>query len=62
MVERVLHRLLDDALRLGGGEPVLGLALEFGLADERRQHAAGAEHHVLAVTLAARLPWPMRSA
>ena len=47
VVERVLDRLLDDALRLGGGEPVLGLALEFRLADEHRQHAAGAGHHVV---------------
>ena len=48
MVERILHRLLDDALRLGGGEAVLGLALEFRLADEDRQHAAGADHDVVA--------------
>ena len=48
MVERVLDRVLDDALRLGGGEAVLGLALEFRLADEHRQHAAGADHHVFA--------------
>ena len=48
MVERVLDRLLDDALRFRGGEPVLGLALEFRLADEHRQHAAGAGHHVVA--------------
>ncbi len=48
MIERVLDRLLDDALRLGGGQPVLGLALELGLADEHRQHGGGAHHHVLA--------------
>ncbi len=48
MVERVLDRVLDDALRLGGGEAVLGLALEFRLADEHRQHAAGADHDVFA--------------
>ena len=48
MVERVLDRLFDDALRLGGGEPVLGLALEFRLADEHRQHGAGADHDVVA--------------
>ena len=48
MVERVLDRVLDDALRLGGGEAVLGLALELRLADEHRQHAAGAHHHVFA--------------
>src|ERR1700690_374048 len=29
MIERVLDRLLDDSLRLGGGEAILGLALEF---------------------------------
>ncbi|MEY9475271.1 hypothetical protein ABH992_007670 [Bradyrhizobium yuanmingense] len=46
MVERVLHRLLDDALRFGGGEAILGLALEFGLAHEHRKHHGGAHHHV----------------
>ena len=48
MVEGVLDRLLDDALRLGGGEAVLGLALEFRFADEDREHGRGANHHVLA--------------
>ena len=48
MIERVLDRLLDDPLRFGGGEPVLGLALEFGLADEHREHGGGARHHVVA--------------
>ena len=48
MIERVLDRLLDDALRLGGGEPILGLALEFRLADEHREHGAGADHDVVA--------------
>ena len=47
MIERILDRLLDDSLRLGGGEPVLGLALEFRLADEHREHGAGADHHVV---------------
>ena len=32
----------------GGGEAILGLALEFRLADEHRQHAAGADHDVFA--------------
>ena len=62
MIERVLDRLLDDPLRLGGGETILGLALEFRLADEHRQHAAGAGHDVVAVTGAARFSWPMRAA
>ena len=48
MVERVLDRVLDDAVRFRGGEPVLGLALEFRLADEHREHAGGAGHHVVA--------------
>ena len=48
MVERVLDRLLDDFLRRRGGQAVLGLALEFRLADEHREHAAGAGHHVVA--------------
>ena len=47
MVERVLDRLLDDALRFGGGEAILGLALEFRLADEHREHGAGADHDVV---------------
>ena len=47
MVERVLDRLLDDLLRFGGGEPILGLALEFRLADEHREHGAGADHDVV---------------
>ena len=62
MIERVLDRLLDDLLRLGGGEAILGLALEFRLADEHREHGAGAGHHVVAGDGAARLPWPSRSA
>ena len=36
-----------EALRLDGGEAVLGLPLEFRLADEHREHAAGADHHVV---------------
>src|SRR5262249_44479020 len=46
-VERVFDGILDDARGLGGSEPVLGLALEFRLADEHRQHCARAIHHVL---------------
>ena len=42
VVERVLDRLFDDALGFGGGEPVLGLALEFRLAHEHREHHGGA--------------------
>ena len=47
MVERVAHRRLDDALRLDGRQPVLGLADEFRLADEHRQHAGRRDHDVL---------------
>jgi len=47
VVERVLDRLLDDALRLGGRESVLGLALEFRLTHEHRQHGGRADHDVL---------------
>src|SRR5215470_11724948 len=47
VVERILDGLLDDPLRLGSGEPVLGLTLEFRLADEHRQHGAGTGHHVV---------------
>jgi len=38
MVEGIAHGALDDAGGLLGGELVLGLALELGLADEHRQH------------------------
>ena len=62
MVERVLDRVLDDARRLGGGQPVLGLALEFRLADEHREHAPAPTITSSLVIGAARLPWPMRSA
>ncbi len=48
MVELVLDRAFDDARRLGGGEPVLGLALEFRLADEHREHRRRPGHHVIA--------------
>ncbi len=46
MVERVLDRLFDDALRLGGRQPILGLALKFGLAHEHRKHHGRTDHHV----------------
>ena len=48
MIERVLDGVLDDLLRRRGGEAIFGLALEFRLADEHRQHAAGADHDVFA--------------
>ncbi len=60
MVERIAHRLLDDARGLGGREPVLGLALEFRLADEHREHGGGDRHHVVAGDGAARFSCPMR--
>ena len=47
VVELVLDRVLDDARGLGGGEPILGLALELRLADEHREHGGGAGHDVL---------------
>ncbi len=47
MVEGVAQRVFDEALGLGRGQPVLGLAQEFRLADEDRQHAAGRDHHVV---------------
>jgi hypothetical protein len=48
VVERVFDRVLDDAGRFHGREPVLGLTLELGLADENREHGTGADHHVVA--------------
>ncbi len=47
MVEGVLDRVLDDPRRLDGGELVLGLADELGLAHEHRQHRPGGGHHVI---------------
>src|SRR5215471_3163276 len=47
MVERVAHGLLDDALRLRACQPVLGLTLEFRLANEHREHDGGPDHDVL---------------
>src|SRR5215212_5882947 len=46
MIERVLDRLLDDALRLGRRQAVLGLTLEFRLAHKYREHDSSADHHV----------------
>ncbi len=46
VVERILDRLLDDALGFGGGEAILGLALEFRLAHEHREHHGRAHHDV----------------
>jgi hypothetical protein len=40
--------VFDDALRLDRRQPILGLADEFRLADEHREHAAGRDHHVVA--------------
>ena len=48
VVEMIAHRVLDDAHGFDGGQLVLGLALELRLADEHRQHAAGADHDVVA--------------
>jgi hypothetical protein len=40
-------RSMTKSSRFRGREPVLGLALEFRLADEYRYHAGGAGHHVV---------------
>ena len=42
MVEMVAHRILDQPRGVGRGQPVLGLALELGIADEHREHDLGA--------------------
>ena len=47
MIEMVAHHILDQALRIGGGEFLLGLALKFRLADEDREHGAGRGHDVV---------------
>src|SRR5262249_18344774 len=48
VVELVLHGVFDNAGGFRGGKPVLGLALELGLADEHREHRGGAGHDVFA--------------
>jgi hypothetical protein len=47
---------------LPGGEAVLGLADEFRLADEDRQHAGSRDHHVVAGDDAAARLLPVSSA
>src|SRR5262249_60161263 len=48
VVERIAHRVLDDARCFRRRQPILGLALKFRLADEHRNHAGSAAHHVVA--------------
>ena len=48
MVERIADGALDDADGLDGRQLVLGLADEFRLANEDRQHASRRDHHVFA--------------
>ena len=48
VIERVAHRVLDDAGRFRARQPILGLALEFRLAHEHGDHAGGPAHHVVA--------------
>src|SRR6185503_17468006 len=55
MVEGIAHRGLDDAGRFLGRQPVLGLALELGLADEEREEGAAGGEHVLGRELRATL-------
>ncbi len=47
MIERVAHRRFDHADGLAGRQLLLGLALEFGLADEDGEQADAAGHHVV---------------
>ena len=44
----VAHRALDQPLGVGGGEPVLGLADEFRLADEAGDQRAGVGDEIVA--------------
>jgi hypothetical protein len=47
VIEMIAHHIFHQALRIGRGQLVLGLALEFGLADEDRQNGAGRVHHIV---------------
>src|SRR3546814_6157496 len=51
MVEMILHRRVDEAHGLGRIQLLLGLPLEARLADEDRQHQAGAAEQVVAAHL-----------
>ena len=62
VIEMIAHHIFHQALRVGARELVLGLALEFRLADEDRQHGAGRIHHIVGgdqrvLRLLARSPW-----
>src|SRR5215472_14933262 len=48
MIEMILDGALDEPRRLGRGEPLLGLALKLGVADEERQQQRGTRSDVLA--------------
>ena len=58
MVEVVLERALDQPLRLGRGQALLGLALELRIADEQRQDRAPRRWHASSAVICAarRLP------
>ena len=47
VIEMVAHHGFHQALGVGAGQLVLGLALEFRLADKDRQHGAGRVHHIV---------------
>ncbi len=47
MIEGISQRVFDDALRLNGRKPVLGLPDEFRFADEDGKHADAGNHHIV---------------
>jgi len=62
MIERVLDRLLDDLLCLGGGEAVLVWPWNSGSRMNTESMAPAPVITSSEVIAAARLPWPTRSA
>ena len=47
MVEMIANGVFHQSRGLGRGKPVLGLALELGVANEDTEHDLGAGHHVV---------------
>src|SRR5262249_42540744 len=48
MIKMILDRILDEPCGLGGSEPLLGLTLELGVADEQRQQRRRVRRNVFA--------------
>ena len=47
MIEWIANDIFNDALRFDGRQLVLGLANEFRLANEHREHGGSGDHHII---------------